>query len=152
MTKLNKTIQLLTIALNAAFIGAMILIGLVLVPFWQSSDPQVFLNWFSAYSGNIGSLMIPLGPGVLILAIICFFLNKDKKTLWSLTILFTMGNIIIFPLYFLSANTSFTEQTIELSNVSGELESWLKFHWLRVFLALAALVTSMMAVAGKMKE
>lgn len=143
----NKIIQLFTIALNGAFIGAMILITIVLVPFWKASEPQVFLDWFTAYGGNIGSLMIPLGPGVLISAIIALFLNKENKLLWGLTVLLTLANILYFPIYYLPTNNSFAEQTIAVNDVSGELVTWLKYHWQRTFLAIGALITSILAVS-----
>jgi len=146
MKPMSKIIQLLTIALNGAFIGAMILIATVLVPFWQSSEPQLFLDWFSSYGNMIGKLMIPLGPGVLILAIITFFVSKENTILWGLTIVFMLINILYFPIYYLPTNNSFTEQTIELTQVSNELSTWLNFHWQRVLFAMAALITSILAV------
>ena len=152
MTATNKTIQLLTVALNGAFIGAMMLIALVLVPFWKASEPQVFLDWFTAYGGNIGSLMIPLGPGVLILAIIALLLNKENKLLWGLTIVLTLANILYFPIYYLPTNNSFSEQTITVSEVNGELSTWLSYHWQRTLFALGALITSTMAVSKSMKR
>ena len=93
--------------MNGAFIGSMLLIALVLVPFWRASEPKVFLDWFTVYGGKIGNLLIPLGPGVLILAIIALFLNKENKVLWLLTIILTVANILYFPIYYLPTNTSF---------------------------------------------
>lgn len=152
MKPANKIIQLLTIALNGAFIGAMILIALVLVPFWKASEPQTFLDWFTAYGGNIGGLMIPLGPGVLILAIIALFLNKENRLLWGLTALLTLANILYFPIYYLPTNNSFVEQTIEVNEVGGELVTWLKYHWQRTFFAIGALITSILAVSKTMNK
>lgn len=152
MNTINKLIQLLTIALNGAFIGAMILIATVLVPFWKSSEPQVFLDWFANYSANIGSLMIPLGPGVLVLAIISLFLNKDNKLLWLLTIILTIANVLYFPIYYLPTNSSFAEQTIALESVGSELNNWITYHWQRTFFALGALITSVIAVMKSMSN
>lgn len=146
MQKINNTIQLSIIALNGAFIGAMILIALVLVPFWQSLQPPLFLDWFTAHSNNIGRLMIPLGPGVLCLAMATFFLSQKNKIWWGLTIIFTLFNILYFPIYFLSTNTSFAEQTIEIAQVSDTLSTWLSYHWHRIFFATAALVTTIVAI------
>ncbi len=150
MKKINKIVQLLAVALNGAFIGAMILIAIVLVPFWKASAPQVFLDWFTAYGNSIGSIMIPLGPGVLVLAIIALFLNKDNKFLWILTVVFTIINILYFPIYYLPTNTSFQEQTIAINEVSGKLSDWLKYHWQRIFFAVAALITSIIAISKTM--
>lgn len=146
MKQVTKLVQLLTVVLNSAFIGGMVLIAIVIVPFWQSSQSQQFLDWFSTYSGSIGSIMIPLGPGVLVLAITGFFLSKTNKKLWGLTIAFTLVNIMYFPIYFLPTNNSFAEQTIEVTKVSAELSTWLNFHWQRMFFAFAALITSILAI------
>ncbi|CAM1343414.1 hypothetical protein [Tenacibaculum amylolyticum] len=96
--------------------------------------------------------MIPLGPGVLILAIIALLQNKQYKVLWGLTIVFTLINIIYFPVYFLPTNTSFADQTIEVSAVSEELNNWLSYHWQRIFFASGALVTSILAISKTMVE
>ena len=146
MKTTNKIVQLSTVILNAAFIAAMLFIAFILVPFWKASEPQIFLNWFSVYSGNIGSFMIPLGPGVLILAILALVLNKENKMLWTLTVILTLINVLYFPLYFLPTNTSFEEQTIAINKVSPELNNWLKYHWQRTFFALGALITSVLAI------
>jgi hypothetical protein len=146
----NKIIQLLIIALNGAFIGTMILIAIVLVPFWKAMQPQEFLDWFSNYGDKIGSLMIPLGPGVLILAIIALIMDKKSKTLWGLTALFTLANFLYFPVYYLPTNGSFAEQTIAINEVSTELVSWLKYHWQRTFFAILALASSILAVSKTM--
>lgn len=152
MKLINKIIQLLTIALNGAFIGAMILIALVFVPFWEASEPHIFLDWFTEYGEKIGSLMIPLGPGVLILAIITLFLNKENKLLWGLTVLLTLANILYFPIYFLPTNNSFADQTIAVNEVNGELVTWLKYHSQRTLFAIGALITSILAVSKTMNK
>ena len=146
MLQIKKTLQCLIIALNSAFIGAMLLIALVLVPFWQTAEPSIFLDWFSLYSSNIGKLMIPFGPGVLVLAVIVFFIDRANKILWGLTIALLLANVLYFPLYFLATNASFAEQTIAISDVSTELSTWLDFHWHRILFALGALITSILAV------
>ncbi|OUS30455.1 hypothetical protein A9R01_12465 ['Osedax' symbiont bacterium Rs2_46_30_T18] len=146
MQQINKVIQCLIIALNSAFIGAMLIIALVIVPFWQTTQASDFLDWFSLYSPTIGKLMIPFGPGVLMLTVIVFFIDGTNKKLWGLTIGFLLANVLYFPIYFLPTNASFAEQTIAINDVSTELSTWLGFHWHRIFFALAALITSILAV------
>ena len=41
----------------------MILIDVVLLPFWRSVPPEQFRTWFAAHSDRIRALMIPLGAG-----------------------------------------------------------------------------------------
>ena len=148
MKNLNKIIQLFAIGINGVFIGAMLLIAVVFVPFWRALEPQAFLDWFSVYGSRIGALMIPLGPGVLILTVIALLLNKKKKErlFWMLAIVFTLVNILYFPVYFLPTNTSFAEQTISIGTVSSELNHWLTYHVQRIIFAFGALVASVIAV------
>ena len=115
-------------------------------------EPQKFLDWFTTYSGEIGSIMIPLGPGVLILAIIALILNKDQKLLWILTIILTTANILYFPIYYLPTNSSFAEQTIGIYEVNSELSTWVTFHWQRTLFASGALITSILAVSKTMRK
>ena len=152
MKSVNTLIQLSAITLNAAFIGAMLLIALVLVPFWQAFAPSVFLDWFRTYAASLGSLMLPFGPGVLILAIFALALNRDRKLWWGLTILLTVANILYFPVYFLPTNNAFVEQTIPIAEVSGELNNWLNYHWQRIFFATGGLITSAIAVSRTMSR
>jgi len=152
MNQANKIIQLLIIALNGAFIGAMVFIALVVVPFWQASEPQFFFDWFSSYGQSIGKLMIPLGPGVLILAIITFVMSKGNRILWGLTTIFLVANILYFPIYYLPTNNAFAEQTIEANALSNVLSTWLKLHWQRIFFAIGALIASIFAVIKSQSE
>src|SRR5215510_8102349 len=46
--------------------GAMLFIGVALVPFWQGLQPAEFRAWFALHSGRIGALMIPLGIAAVI--------------------------------------------------------------------------------------
>lgn len=146
MNLLRKLTPLLVILLNSAFIGAMVLIGLVLVPFWQSSEPQVFLDWFSNYSRLIGRIMIPLGPGVLLLSVITALIIKKNKKMWWLTSALILVNVLYFPIYYLPTNTAFTEQFIAIEAVPETLSSWALFHWQRVIFATLALVTAIVAL------
>lgn len=152
MSIFNKIIQLSVIVLNGAFIGAMLIIGLVLLPFWKSVESQVFLAWFSAYSGTIGSIMIPFGPSVLILAVIALVFNKNNRLLWGLTVVLTMVNTLYFPIYYMPTNNSFAMQTIALNEVGTELSNWQNYHWQRLFFAIGALITSVLAVSKTIKK
>ncbi|HAS40473.1 MAG TPA: hypothetical protein DCS93_08340 [Microscillaceae bacterium] len=152
MKQASRISQILTITLNSAFIGAMILIALVLVSFWRSSEPQVFLDWFTAHSSKIDRFMFPFGPGVLILATVSFFLNKENKILWGVTMLLITANILYYLIYFRPTNSSFAAQSIDIHKVSAELTTWLNFHWQRIFFAIGALITSILAVSRTMSQ
>lgn len=152
MNKFTNVLQLSAVMLNACFIGGMLLIAIVLVPYWQALEPQVFLDWFSVYSDSIGNMMIPLGPIVVLLAIVSFYLNPKARFLWGLTILFLFANVAYFILYHKPTNAMFSEQTIVLDVVTEEVDKWLTYHWQRLFFACCGLVTSIMAVLKSMRD
>ncbi len=70
LTASGRPAQLLavgSVVLTGLFTGAMLLVGVALVTFWQSLEPQAFLDWFAAHSHRVGRLMVPLG-GAAVLA------------------------------------------------------------------------------------
>ncbi len=143
----NQILPLLTIAINGVFIGGQLLISVLLGPFWKKMEPQAVLDWFTQNVDNMGLLMAPLGPLVLILSVIVFFKKGPSKLLWGLTVIFMLGNILYLPFYFIDANTMLVDQVIQLDMVKTELLRWLNFNWQRTFFALAALTTSIWAVS-----
>jgi len=60
-----------------------------------------------------------------------------------------LANMLYYPIYYVPTNTSFAEQTIDVARVSNELSTWITLHWQRIFFAIAALVTSILAVTKK---
>src|SRR5688572_29691255 len=55
-------------AVNAGLLaGGMVLIEVVLVPFWRGTSPTEFRGWFTTHSGRIRSVMRPLGAGGVLL-------------------------------------------------------------------------------------
>lgn len=57
----HRWLALLTTTLMGLSAGAMVLIRLVLVPFWRELPPRQFREWFASHSGRIRALMAPLG-------------------------------------------------------------------------------------------
>jgi Anthrone oxygenase len=58
MTRRLATASALT---SATLFGAMMLIRVVLVPFWRSSRPSEFKTWFMRYAPRLRATMVPLG-------------------------------------------------------------------------------------------
>src|SRR5205823_1458446 len=48
--------------------GAMLAIGVGLVPYWQGLPPAEFRAWFGAHAWRIGGLMRPLGGSAVVVA------------------------------------------------------------------------------------
>src|ERR671920_1511059 len=58
-----RFLALLSAVLAGLLAGGMILIDVVLLPFWRGVPPDQFRAWFAAHSDRIRTLMIPLGAG-----------------------------------------------------------------------------------------
>jgi hypothetical protein len=60
---LSRPLALLSAVLTDLMAGGMVLIEVVLVPFWRGAPPADFQDRFAAHSGRIRHPMIPLGAG-----------------------------------------------------------------------------------------
>ena len=58
-----RFLALLSAVLAGFLTGGMILIQIVLVPFWRGVPPDQFRTWFAAHFDRIRTMMIPLGAG-----------------------------------------------------------------------------------------
>jgi len=63
--------------------GAMLLIGVAVVPFWLSLQPSEFARWFREYSPLLGRLMLPLGVCATVLAIVAAFITGAAREVTS---------------------------------------------------------------------
>src|SRR3712207_7550777 len=60
---ISRFLALLSAVLAGLLAGGMILLDVVLLPFWRGVPPAEFRTWFAAHSDRIRALMIPLGAG-----------------------------------------------------------------------------------------
>src|SRR3712207_4492249 len=60
---MRQGLALLATTLAGILAGAMVFIEVVLVPFWRSSSPREFREWFAVHSPRIRAVMVPLGAG-----------------------------------------------------------------------------------------
>ncbi|KMQ64657.1 hypothetical protein ACM46_10440 [Chryseobacterium angstadtii] len=114
--KNNQTIKLFLLALQSLFTGGCLVILFVLVPFWQQSNADDFLAWFSKYSSNIAKIMLPLEVIPLLVSILVFYLSyKQKESTrkwWLLNLLSNIIVLLLFIFYFKPANASLASGTI----------------------------------------
>lgn len=136
-------LQICSIILNSLFIGAMLLIACSVVPMWKNMEGSQFLNWFTKYSSNIGSFMIPLSfinlLFFIVIAILMYKKNIKTKFIWIVATLFFLVSVLLFPIYFSHHNSIFFHHKIEISKIPTALDEWEIFHWIRIFFAITAL-------------
>ncbi|HET6991408.1 MAG TPA: hypothetical protein VFJ43_08800 [Bacteroidia bacterium] len=152
----NFSLQLWTIALLGLFSGGAIVILLILVPSWQTMQPDAFMDWVGNFGSRLGFTMVPMEMIPFLLSIICFFVarknNQAGKNLWLAIII---SNVIILAMlfvYFIPVNLSFIHKTFPSENVADELMKWKMIHAARTALTVMNFVLGIFAVKKSLKN
>jgi hypothetical protein len=148
--KALKLFQVLSLVSLAAFTGAFLFIAMVMVPFWLSSQPDYFLEWFKLNFFRFPSLMVPLNLIALLTTLITLAVSwksaANTKFNWIIVAIAVFLASITYPIYFASANASFLAKTMELQIVLPTIVTWSRWNWLRLGLTIIALVLATISV------
>jgi uncharacterized membrane protein YphA (DoxX/SURF4 family) len=150
---LARTIQDAAVVLLGLLAGAMLLIAVAFVGYWQSLDPETFLTWFATHAHRIGGLMIPLGVAATAAAIgsaVVTWRIGGPVRAWALT---SAGLAVLVVVVYFAAhaprNTAFAARSVAPENVSRELGAWATWHWVRVVLGLASFYAQLLSIRGR---
>jgi hypothetical protein len=142
--KALKILQVLSLVSLAMFTGAFLFIAIVMVPFWLSTSPDYFLEWFEQNFFRFPSLMVPLNLIALLTTIITLVVawtsKANNRFIWIIVGIAVFLASITYPLYFASANAVFLAKAIELPLVMPTLVTWSNWNWLRLGLTAIALL------------
>ena len=146
----TRILQDTALTLLGLFVGAMLVIGVAFVGYWQSLDPESFLTWFATHAHRIGAVMIPLGAGAMLAAVAsatATWSGGRAARTWSLT---SAMLAVLVVIVYLSAhaprNAAFAARATPPESVGAELAAWARWHWVRVLLGLAAFWAQLLAV------
>ena len=148
----NLVLQLAAL-LIALLTGAMLLIGVALVPYWSSLDPLEFTEWFAAHASLIGRLMVPLGSLATVTVLLAAGLARARR-LPSWPWLAVAGAAALFvaaiyPLYYTGANAALGSGTLTPSEVTAELGRWRFWHWARILAGVVASAAAIRACSAR---
>jgi len=116
--------------------GAMVLIGVALVPFWQSMPPGEFRGWFARHSTRIGRLMIPLGASAAVVALVAAAIERTPPRLLAAAGAGTVASITM--LVNEPANHRFASHgNLDDAETTALLARWRRWHWVRIVAGLA---------------
>lgn len=150
---LSRTLAVLTAVLVGLLAGGMVLIEVLLVPFWRGAPPAEFRDWFTAHSGRIRALMLPLGAGAGVVAIASAVANvaegREAAAASVAAAGATAGVVAITITVNEPANRQFTGGTLTDNETAALLDRWARWHDLRVVLGLAATVAAVLALAQR---
>jgi Domain of unknown function (DUF1772) len=147
---LARVLQDAALLLLGLFAGAMLVIAVSFVGYWQSLEPSAFLSWFAANADRIGGLMLPLGAAATLAALgsaAVTWPSGGRAWPWSATsAVLTVSILVVYFVVHAPRNTAFTSAGMPPERVAGELVVWARWHWVRVLLGVAAFWTQLVAI------
>lgn len=139
-------IGVLAAVLSGLLAGGMVFIEVVLLPFWRGIPPADFRQWFTAYSGRIRNLMIPLGVGAGVVnaasAISDVAGHRRSSSASVAAAAATAGVIAITVAVSEPANHRFAGGELTDAETEDLLRTWARWHHVRVVLGVAATVAA----------
>ncbi len=133
--------------------GALLLLALGLVPYWQSLQPLEFTQWISTNSHYIANTMKPIGfsaTGVTLLATGLAVWKKLHTRYWLIAAsVCALCMLATFPIYFAGTNAALASGTMSAQEAADTLSTWQIVHWVRT---IAAIVGCFCAVKAGYSE
>lgn len=119
---------------SGMFAGVMLFIGLTLGGYWQSLEPQAFLDWFATNNGFIQDSIPLVALPTLLGAMICVVLSwiQPSSRWWLCTLLSWLVVAVLTFGFFVPTNTAFAQGAIPVAEAPTTLALWLQLHWLRI--------------------
>jgi len=143
---LSRPLALVSAVLAGVLTGGMVLIEVVLVPFWQGSSPAEFRAWFTSHSGRLRALLVPLGAatGIACTASAAARLAGGRRGAPAAVAAAgaAAGVIAVTVTVNEPANRRFTGGTLTDRETTELLRRWARWHHVRVVLGLAATVAA----------
>ena len=138
---ISRLLALLATVLAGLLAGAMILIDVVLLPFWRGVPPEQFRTWFVAHSDRIRTVMIPLGAGAAAVntaSAVVQTARGPRAGAASVGAAAAAGVVAITITVNEPLNHRFTAEHLTGPETASLLERWARWHRLRVALGVVA--------------
>ena len=141
-----------SVVLAGLLSGGMILIDVVLLPFWRGVPPEQFRSWFAAHSDRIRSVMIPLGAGAAAVNVASAAVRTAEGSRAgpaSVAATAVAGVVAITVTVNEPMNHRFTAGPLTDAETTSLLERWARWHRLRVALGVLATVGAAVALTDR---
>ena len=149
---LLRPLALLSAVLNGLLAGGMILIELVLVPFWRAAPPAEFRSWFAAHSPRLRALLVPLGAGagvVNVASALARVATGGRGGASSAAAAAAAGVVAVTVTVNEPINHRFTADGLADAETTDLLARWARWHHLRVALGVTAALGAALALMDR---
>ncbi len=136
-----RLLALLSAVLAGLLAGGMMLLDVVLLPFWRSVPPAEFRTWFTAHSDRIRALMIPLGAGAAAVnaaSAVVQTAQGPRAGAASVAAAAAAGVVAVTITVNEPMNHRFTAEQLTDAETAALLQRWARWHRLRVALGVLA--------------
>ena len=151
--RVTRGVSVLATATSGMSAGAMLLIRLVLVPFWRGLAPHEFRAWFALHSARIRHLMVPLGCASLATAVATTAAEAltDRKPQAESAVAAgsAIGVVAITMTVNEPANEKFEQLDFDDEETSRLLARWARWHNLRVALGVVGAIAAARALLNR---
>jgi len=147
----RPALRLATSLVTGTLAGAMLLIRLVLVPFWRDLPPRDFRVWFGANSGRIRALMVPLGTagaGSSLLTAATETRAGGAVAPAAVAAAASAGVVAITLAVNEPANAKFEQLDFDDEQTGQLLGKWARWHDVRVILGAVAVTAAAITAAS----
>jgi Anthrone oxygenase len=148
-----RALSTLAAASGGMSAGAMLLIRMVLLPFWRGLPPAEFRRWFASHSGRIRGLMVPLGATAAVSAIATVATEAATEhtppTTSAIAAAAAAGVVAVTVTVNESANEKFAQSDFDDEETTLLLGRWARWHDLRVALGLLGAIAAVRTAANR---
>lgn len=120
--------------------GALLLLALGLVPYWQSLQALEFTQWFGTNVHFIATAMKPLGFSATAIVWLATGLAVWKKLptrYWLIAAsVCAFCMLATFPIYFSGTNAALASGVLSAQEAADTLLTWQGVHWVRTIAAI----------------
>lgn len=132
--------------------GGMLLIEIVLVPFWRGLPPREFRAWFGEHSGRIRSVMAPLGAagaGAALATTAAEAATGGAPARAAVAAAGTSAVVAITLTVNEPANAKFEQPDFDDAETTALLRRWTRWHHVRVALGFVAAAAAASTAAAR---
>jgi Domain of unknown function (DUF1772) len=147
----RRPLRLATAGISGILAGAMLVIKIVLVPFWRDAPPREFRAWFGQHSARIRGLMVPLGAAGLGVSGATAALEARRKGApgpAAVAAGASAGVVAITLSVNEPANAKFEQADFDDEQTAELLRKWSRWHDVRVSLGLIATAAAVITAAS----
>ena len=141
---MNQFLLFIPVVIFSIFLGSQITEGVLFIPYWKSLSTAEFYKHYFEIGNSIGTfysiltILAVLTP--IILSVFCYYINSPALIFSIVSTFFALLLIVIFYLYFKSANQQFYAATLNSKELKSLLINWEIWHWIRVLFEIISLI------------